>query len=284
LPALTTVAQLIRERIEDMTRGERRAARALLANYPLLGLRTVAEFAVTAGVSSPTVLRFVARLGFDSYSDLQDQLHEELTDQLKPPLEKALPPDGSNPNGILGEVGRAICSNVEATLQAVTAAELTGAVDLITPPSRPVYLAGGRFTDALAGYMATHLALMRPGVTHVGRAGDTRRDLLVDLPKNATVVLFDIRRYDSDLLPFARAVTERSAKIVLITDQWLSPVAQHATNVLAARIEVPSIWDSNAALMAIVEMILAGAARQGWPRTERRLQELEALRRGPEDR
>jgi DNA-binding MurR/RpiR family transcriptional regulator len=278
LPSISTVAQLIRERIEDMTRGERRAARALLANYPLLGLRTVAEFAGTAGVSSPTVLRFVSRLGYESYSELQDRLHEELADQLKPPLQKVMPTAARDPKGIYGEVGRAIITNIEATVRAATMTELTGATELITNPAHPVYLAGGRFTDTLAGYMATHLALMRPGVAHVGRASDTRRDLLVDLPKNATVVLFDIRRYDPDLLAFAEAVIQRGGRIVLITDQWLSPVAQHAANVLAARIEVPSIWDSNASLMAIVEMLLAGVARQGWSRTERRLKELEALR------
>ena len=61
----TSIAELIADRIDAMPAGERRAAQTLVANYPLIGLKTVADFSAQAGVSSPTILRFVARLGFD---------------------------------------------------------------------------------------------------------------------------------------------------------------------------------------------------------------------------
>ena len=63
----TSVAELIADRIGAMPAGERRAAQTLIANYPLIGLKTVADFSQQAGVSSPTILRFVGRLGFQNY-------------------------------------------------------------------------------------------------------------------------------------------------------------------------------------------------------------------------
>lgn len=66
---VTSVAERITERIDAMPAGERRAAQTLVANYPLIGLRTVADFSSQAGVSSPTILRFVARLGFQNYAE-----------------------------------------------------------------------------------------------------------------------------------------------------------------------------------------------------------------------
>ncbi|OWU61333.1 RpiR family transcriptional regulator, partial [Staphylococcus aureus] len=50
-----SVAELINERIDTMPAGERSAAQTLIANYPMLGLKTVAEFSALAGVSSPTI-------------------------------------------------------------------------------------------------------------------------------------------------------------------------------------------------------------------------------------
>lgn len=72
------IAELIADRMGELPAGERRAAQTLVANYPLIGLKTVAEFAQAAGVSSPTILRFVARLGFHNYSEFQASLQEEL--------------------------------------------------------------------------------------------------------------------------------------------------------------------------------------------------------------
>ena len=61
----------MRDRLSELTASERRAARALLANYPMIGLETVAEFSARSGVSPPTILRFTGRLGFSTYAEFQ---------------------------------------------------------------------------------------------------------------------------------------------------------------------------------------------------------------------
>jgi DNA-binding MurR/RpiR family transcriptional regulator len=272
-----TVAQIIHDTLDTMTAGERRAARALLARYPLLGLRTVADFAAEAGVSSPTVLRFVARLGYDNYAGLQDALHDELTEQFKSPLAKA----STAGSGPLDAISTAVVANIQATMGSILASELTAVVELLVDPRHPVFITGGRFTDALARYMATHLRLVRPGVHHLDRTADARRDQLLDMPKGTRLVCFDIRRYDGDLAEFVAAAVARGVVIVLMTDQWMSPVALQADHVLTSHIEVPSIWDSNAALMTVVEVILAGVTRGSWDSTTERLHTLEELRADP---
>ena len=97
-----SIAEVIADRGDQMTAGERRAAQTLIANYPMLGLRTVAEFSQQAGVSSPTILRFVSRIGFQNYAEFQDRLQEELAARLQSPLSRsaraASPPDDENPD------------------------------------------------------------------------------------------------------------------------------------------------------------------------------------------
>ena len=83
-----SIAEHVRASVGRLTAQERKTAQALLANYPTAGLAPVAEFAERARVSAPTVLRFVAKLGFLGYPDFQRQLREELEAQLASPLAK----------------------------------------------------------------------------------------------------------------------------------------------------------------------------------------------------
>src|SRR3546814_19075114 len=93
-----TIAEQIRKRIHEFTTTERKAAHVLLANYPLVGLEPVAEFAASSGVSAPTILRFVARLGIGGYPEFQRLLRAELEAPLTPPLTKArVPPTPAAP-------------------------------------------------------------------------------------------------------------------------------------------------------------------------------------------
>ena len=119
-----------------------------MANYPVAGLETVAQFAVRANVSGPTILRLIAKLGFDSYPDFQQALRDELELRLQTPLAKAMPESGHPPQGdFLSTYTRAIIENIEASIADLPRAEFEAAVTLACrstpahPPSgRPLHV------------------------------------------------------------------------------------------------------------------------------------------------
>ncbi|MDJ1159362.1 MurR/RpiR family transcriptional regulator [Chelatococcus sp. SYSU_G07232] len=273
-----TIAERIRGNLESFTASEKRAAHALLAHYPMAGLETVAEFAARAGVSAPSVLRFVSRLGFVGYPDFQRALREELEAQLKTPLMKASPEPPGARGDRLGRFAAALRANLSETFAHLPDQEFEAATALIADRKRRVHLVGGRFTDALAAYMAAHLRILRPGVVHLSGQADTRRDQLLDIARHDVLVVFDVRRYQENMVALAAEVARRGGKVVLVTDQWLSPVARSATHILSARIEAPSNWDSNVALLALVEALVAAVTERLWPEARRRIEEIERLR------
>lgn len=193
------LVEVIRERLDEFTATERRAALALLANYPLLGLGTVAEFAHGAGVSSPTILRFTARLGFATYAEFQKRLRGELEDRLKSPLAKATAPSFPAAE-IEDDLPGAILDNIRETFRHLPPAELGAVVRLIGDERRTVYFLGGRFTDALARYMAAHLRIVRGKVIHIAGQEDNWRDFLIDMTRRDVLVVFDIRRYQANVV------------------------------------------------------------------------------------
>lgn len=271
------VAELISDRIDAMPAGERRAAQALIASYPVIGLKTVAEFSQAAGVSSPTILRFVARLGFQNYPEFQAALQDELAAQLQSPASRAGLSQPSR-KGRTPATVEATLENIRETFRHVSEKQIADIVALLAQPNADVFLIGGRFTDPVARYMAAHLTIIRPRVLHLVGQESNWRDRLIDMGKRDVVVIFDIRRYQESLLRFAEKAHQRGVHIVLVTDQWLSPIARFARYVIAGRTAVPSPWDSSAALFVVAEMLIGELTRRLESESARRIGEMEDLR------
>ena len=271
-----TLATSIRGRLGELTPTERRAAHVLLSNYPFAGLETVAQFAARAGVSAPSILRFIARLGFGAYADFQRRLKEELEAQLQSPLMKQ--PPGRREGAPFSAFAAAVLSNVSQTFDAIAPAEFDAILNIIADTKRRLHVVGGRLTEALALYAVRHLRVIRPDVALVEGQAATWRAQVIDFGKRDVLIIFDIRRYQEDVVHLAEEAAERGATIVLFTDQWLSPIARVARHVISARIVVPSHWDSNAALFAVIEALVAGATKMLWDVAEPRMKALEDLR------
>jgi DNA-binding MurR/RpiR family transcriptional regulator len=271
------VAERIRDGMPLLTRSEKRVAHTLLANYPLQGLETAAQFAQQAGVSTPSVLRFAARIGFASYADFQRRLKEEVEARLQSPLAKTEATPSSAPVQPFGE---AVAENIVETFRHLSAGDLEAVGALLADPRRPLHLLGGRFTDSLARYMTAHLRILRPNVSHVDGQRENWQDQLIDMGARDVLLLIDIRRYQPDLTDFAAAAARQRVTTILLTDQWLSPAARVARHVLPARIAVPSAWDSSAALLAIMEALIADVMARRWSESRKRMTLVEGLRGG----
>ena len=69
----------------DLTPSERKVVRALLDQYPRNGLGPMARLAEHAGVSDPTIVRLVKKLGFGGYAEFQDALLSDMDHRLRSP-------------------------------------------------------------------------------------------------------------------------------------------------------------------------------------------------------
>jgi DNA-binding MurR/RpiR family transcriptional regulator len=274
----TSIAELIADRIEAMPASERRAAQALVGNYPMIGLKTVADFSAQAGVSSPTILRFVARLGFHNYADFQSALTDELAAQLQSPLTRTTEQGGPARSGETRPAVEATLQNIHETFRHVSDRQMREMVALLVNRRGKTFLVGGRFTDPVARYMAAHLTIIRPDVFHLTGQESNWRDRLIDMGKQDVLLIFDIRRYQESLARFAEIAHRRGVRIILFTDQWLSPIARFAGHVVAGRTAVPSAWDSSAALFVFAETLIGEVTRALEVESARRIREMENLR------
>jgi len=276
----TSVAELIHRFQDQLTPTELKPARLLLANYPVVGLEPLARFAERAQVSHPSILRFIAKLGFGGYAEFQAALRAELEARLESPLTKHHEETGADTGSgdFLDQFAATTCNNIRQSVAALPRSEFDGAVGLLGDMRNTLYLLGGRFTDPVATYAYMHLRALRPRVHHISGPPMSWSEYVVDMDRRSVLLVFDIRRYQEEVIRLARMAAEREARIILVTDQWLSPIASSAEHVLAARVGVPSSWDSVAAPMTLVEALIAALNNRKWPRVKDRIRDLERMR------
>ncbi|GAA1462322.1 MurR/RpiR family transcriptional regulator [Nocardiopsis exhalans] len=282
----STIADSIRTRLGDFSSGERRVARALLASYPTAGLETVRLLAERAGVSAPTVLRFANRLGFANYPEFQRSLLEELSERDQSPLNaySSGAAEGARESLDPEHLGRSAAATlseaVEETLTGIPRYELEAAVGLLSDTDRRVVACGGRFSRVLAQYLVLHLMQVRGRSTVLPDSPVERADLLCDAGRRDVFVILDFRRYEEEHLRLAERVAEQEAKVVLLTDRWLSPVSGVADVVLPAQVGSLSAYDSLVPTMAVCEALVAGVIHTLGDRAEERLRRFEETSRG----
>jgi DNA-binding MurR/RpiR family transcriptional regulator len=273
-----SVAGRIHDAIHRLTVAEKRAARGLLGSYPTLGLAPVAEFALQSGASSATVLRFVSQLGYKSYPDFQRALREELEERSKSPLQRShanAGPAGGDKNFLDRFVTQEI-ENLRGSAALIPASEFEDVCERLADARGACWLAGGRFTDFVAGYMEAHLRLIRQGVRRLDGRPATRADQLIDVKPGDVAIIFDVRRYDPSLIDIAMELAARRAQIVLVTDEWMSPVSRFAKLVLPCRTDMGRTWDANGALFTVVEAVIARTTELSWPTASKRMGSIEA--------
>lgn len=269
------IRDIVARRVNDLTPAEKRCARVLLADYPAAGLASAASLAEAAGTSTPTVLRFVAHLGFGSYRTFQQRLRDEITRTAMSPVQRATRSraERAAPTDFTAAVDQRI-GIAEQLVRSVPQPEFDAAVALLVGRPRKTLVAGGYFTHHFAALLASQLDQLLTGV-------DFTRDPLradigkyLDLGKDGVVLLFDFRRYEESAKQLAELVKEQGARLVVLTDHELSPSAQLADVVLPVYVDgVP--FDSDAGVLILLESLVECVFNALGPKAIRRMERWE---------
>jgi DNA-binding MurR/RpiR family transcriptional regulator len=275
------VGELVRHRFGSLSPAERKLARVLLASFPIAGLESVARFAERAGVSPPTVTRFITKLGFKGYPEFQEVIRHEVQARLSSPLARYRDePPGRGTDSVLSESLEVSRHAVKATLDLLSHRDVEETVDLLADVRRRVLVLGGRVSGQLARYLASQLHLLRPGVDVVDSERGAPAQQLIDLRKGDLLVVFDYRRYQSDTIESARIAGAQGCNVILFTDQWLSPASASARQVLVTSVDTVGPFDSLVGATAVVEAVVAAVLNRLGPKAQTRMQSLDRLRAG----
>lgn len=280
-----TIRETINRLAGTLTASERKVADAILADYPLGGLRPIQELADKVGVSAPSITRFVSKIGMAGYQEFQRHLVEELREGRRSPLDLKATEKTARRESFLADYAQRSAALVSLLTDFVPQEKFDRIAALVADPSRDIFLLGGRISNTMAALLGLHLQQIRPRVNLLPPNPEHWPDHLLRMRRHDVFLLFDFRRYQPDLTRLAEIVaTQRNVTLVAVTDKWMSPIARHSDHVVALPIENETAWDSALCVVAFVEALIIAVSETDWPATRKRIEAWDALRLLPPDK
>ena len=271
------IRKLIEEKSSELTASERKISAAILADYPFAGLAPIQVLAERSNVSAASISRFVNKLGYKGLQDFQQALISELKEGQKSPLDLHVTQQSVEGNFLSGFMQRTE-RLLHETAQIISQAQFESICTDLANEKRSLFLIGGRMSDALAQYLARHLRQYRSNVFHLPSDPEVWPEYLLRMKPRDILFVIDFRRYQKPLEQLTAAASQRNAQVIVMTDKWLSPCSQSASEVLPIAIENGTVWDSYAAALALTEAMITRITTQNWEQTSDRIRAWDAMR------
>lgn len=277
----TSIRALLIARMDTFTPSEQKVAQALLDRYPSLGLGPIANFAKQADVSDPTVLRFAVRIGYPNYASFQQALHSEIDEAMNSPLArmKAFHSESDRQHDP-APIFQRLSQSLDSMIEGLDAEAFEKAVSLLAAPGLRIHCGGGRYTSPLAAMLAYTLSHVRPHVRHIEPDLKMASLVLADMGPDDVLVIFDFRRYQKDSIRFAKAASELGVRIVLVTDEWVSPIGEFAGIVLRIQGRPFAMLETNVPALAVSEALVISVTNRQPDLAGRRIAKIESFAYG----
>ena len=270
MPAPVSIPTAIAAANQRLTPTERKIAKEVIKEPTLIAFGTVSELAERVGTSRPSIVRFATKLGFEGFSDLQEQVRQGLSQQLSRPSERIRQSHGSP-----GDAARTLMQEaLESALSAIEGEALKRLSGPVVAADN-VWILSGETSQAGAHALWSGLTMLRPAVHFIDEHSGGRA--LSGAGEGDVAVVIDFARYRRHAVTTARALAARKVEIVAITDGPFSPLAGLTAN--WCQLKVPAIgpFDSSLPAVAVAELMVAEVARQLREPAQQRIDRTEAM-------
>jgi DNA-binding MurR/RpiR family transcriptional regulator len=270
--ACAAVESWIRESYAAFSPAESKIADLLLASPDLMVGFTATELAERAGVSKPTVTRFVSRLGLDGFREFRRMARE--TQRLAPgsPLDlltRGLDVTEGDLGVLVAESLRRDVDNLERTYRGLDEDALEAVICRLVEAPRVVFV-DFRKQYSLAYYAGTLFNSIRPDVRTLPVPGTSAADGMLDLGSDDLMVMFPFRRAQRDHAVTAEAAVELGMTLVSVGDRYPNRAAELAEVHLVCQTDGVGVFDSSVAPMSLINLLFtATATRLGVPAQQR---------------
>jgi len=256
--------QLIEQRFVTLSNRLQQVARYLLDHPDTVAFGTTATIATGAGVHASALVRFANAFGFSGFSQMQ-QLFKDRLVQTGPDYQSriaAVKQDDSVPTAQAGlmylqQISSANERAMQQLIEELDPQLLTQACELLAQ-ARIIHLQGARRAYPVASYASYLLSNTGLAVQLLDGVGYMQQAAL-NLVTSADVILaISFAPYAPETQLAINRANAAGAKVIVITDSRLSPLAAEADVTLLVReAEVHSFRSLNASMNLIQALVLA---------------------------
>ncbi|WNC16018.1 MurR/RpiR family transcriptional regulator [Brevibacillus brevis] len=266
--------QLVKDSFAQLSSGQKKVAEYLLTNIEKVAFYTAVQIGREAEVSETTVIRFAYALGFRGFSEMQAAIQQHVLENSSSRFAGPSQPMGEDANIFARVIERDIAI-LRQTLHQLNQQDVWRAVDWLMEADQ-VLIVGYRASYAAAHWFSFMMSVIRKNVLLIPFTGEVE-ERMISLTEKSVVVIISFPRYTKETIRVAETSKRMGAKIIAATDRLLSPVSRISDITFTTDINIESGHYSNAAVIHLLNLLLAGIEQKNSKETQTRMKKLEQL-------
>lgn len=274
------MAENIQKKIDSvynsLSKGHKKIADYIRANYEKASFMTAASLGATVGVSESTVVRFATHIGFDGYPEFQKRLQEMVKNNLTS-IQRMDAVSAAGDENLLDRAFAADIEMIKGTRDSVSRSAFAGAVEAINNAEK-IYILGVRSSASLAGFAAFYFGFLFDNVILVDTSASSEMfEQMFRIGSRDACIAVSFPRYSNRTVKALEFAKSRGASIISITDGPMSPIAEYATHLLVAKSSMVSFVDSLVAPLSLINALIAAVANERNEEVHANLEMLEEI-------
>lgn len=266
------IEQLIHEKITSLSSGQRKVAEYILTHLDSFSYSTLAKLSKEISVSETTIIRLAYSLGFDSFSEMQRSVQNDILTVPQRAVDDTL----QNGHFYQTVFARQIKS-LENWATHIDQEQLDRIIKKLLDADQ-ILLIGARSSYSAATWFGSILNQLL-GNTHVVKEFyDSHFDYLTNITDKTVVLCITFARYTKWTYLYSQIAQKRGAHILAITDSLTSPIwnLSEETIVVDANIDETG-YNSFVCLYCLFDALIAKLRKKKQHTISSRLKNLEEL-------
>jgi DNA-binding MurR/RpiR family transcriptional regulator len=251
------IERRIKEVYESMPGSERALADRVLEYPSDVILCSATELANLAGASKAAVSRFVKRLGYSDFRDMQREIrHAQSTGD---PL--FLTAGRLHPTGAEGSLAAHLAQDAACLRQTIESIDeqAANAVARRIVEARRVVCLGFRNSYFFASYAKRQINYIRPNVSLIPEPGQMLMEEISDLGPTDLLLAVGLRRRPPILADVLKLMQEQNVPIAYVTDRRAVSTTKYATWSMPCQVRGTSLFDSCVGVVSLLNFICTRA-------------------------
>jgi DNA-binding MurR/RpiR family transcriptional regulator len=236
-------------------------------NHPEeVAVSTLVRLADLADVPPATITRFAKELGFQGFADLQLVFRERLLGPRLPYAERRAAPgitdtDLDRPGHVFGSFVQAAVQSLIRIEEALDRDELAACVEVLAT-TEVVHVAAARGAFGLGAYTVYGLGSIGRRAQLIDNLGAMRAMQVAAMGLGDTLLAMTFDDYTPETVEVVKLAAARGNRVLVITDNALSPVAGLATHALYVNEARLGHFRSQVPAMVVAQAMIVGLGRR----------------------
>ncbi|WP_286953209.1 MULTISPECIES: MurR/RpiR family transcriptional regulator [Aminobacterium] len=241
-----------------------------ILDYPdVAAFLAIGDLAEKIGISTSSISRASVDMGYSGFPEMQKEIQQHLRRRILPTerMERAVTKDG---NFTFRDSVRNDIENVKKTLSRIPDTLFNDAVTLLSKANE-VFVVGLGTQYPSAMYFSGVMKQIRDRVTLISHETTEYFDCFSRISSKDVLLPICLPRYSRFTVHAAQEAEKTGCKIIAITDSEISPTGILADIVLQVEYESMSFFNSNVAVMAVLNALATSVAMEDWEHARERV-------------